>query len=176
MQGNLTQQLRRTLLHCYSVPRRWTPYSSSGRGWCSFVTQRLTCLLPPPKYVFPDSLNPVIDCFSVQFGLPKFDIYRVICGVLEEDGRVTEAIELFQQMQLELGEDMSIHDERAQWELGEHCRDQCNQRLTEHGTQVFNCDAQRGWRSSATLRWILRATTKQPDTSRLYCHSTRGTG
>ena len=47
-----------------------------------------------------------------------FIIYRTICEILEEDGRLTEAVEFFQQMQNELREDTDLQDERVQWEHG----------------------------------------------------------
>ena len=132
--------------------------------------------MPLPRYGLRDSLILDIERLSVQFKFTRFDIFRVICDVLEGDGRVMEAIECFQQMQRELGEETSIDNERAQWELSERYRDQCNQGLTKHGTQVFSGDVQTGWRSSATPRWILGGTMKLPNTSRLYCRSTRWTG
>ena len=58
-----------------------------------------------------------IDILSVQFKLPRFLVYRVICDILEGDDRLTQAIECFRQMQNELPEDTSSHDGRAQWEL-----------------------------------------------------------
>ncbi|KAH0831382.1 hypothetical protein J3R83DRAFT_14045 [Lanmaoa asiatica] len=56
---------------------------------------------------------------AAKFKLPRFDIYRAICNVLEGDGRVTEAIECFRQMQSELREDTGECDEHTHWELGE---------------------------------------------------------
>ena len=44
-------------------------------------------------------------------------MYRVVCDILEGDGRVTEAITPFQQMQSELPGDTGAHDGRAEWEL-----------------------------------------------------------
>jgi hypothetical protein len=58
------------------------------------------------------------DILSVQFKVPRFLAYRVTCDILKGDGRVTQAIECFRQMQNELAEDTSAHDGRAQWELG----------------------------------------------------------
>ena len=49
-------------------------------------------------------------------------VYRAICDILEQDGRITEAIGCFRQMQAELTEDSNIHDERIQWELSEWSR------------------------------------------------------
>ena len=99
--------------------------------------------MPLLRYGLHARLYLVIDSISIQFKLARFDVYRVVCAVLEGDGRVTEAIECFHQMQRELGDDMNIHNERAQWELSEHYREPCNQTSSEHRKQVFNGDAQR---------------------------------
>ena len=74
--------------------------------------------VPLPRYALHESMKPVIDSRPVQFKLPRFVIYHVICNILERDGRVMEAIEYFRQMQSELSVDTSVHDERAQWEYG----------------------------------------------------------
>ncbi|KAH0826754.1 hypothetical protein J3R83DRAFT_5164 [Lanmaoa asiatica] len=55
---------------------------------------------------------------ATKFQVPRFAIYQAICDVLEEDGRVTEAINYFHQMQSELSGGMSTHSERVRWELG----------------------------------------------------------
>jgi hypothetical protein len=55
---------------------------------------------------------------AAKFKLPRVFIYRVMCDMVEGDGRITEAIECFRRMQSELSEDTSMHDERAQWERG----------------------------------------------------------
>ncbi|KAI9571804.1 hypothetical protein HD554DRAFT_1826569 [Boletus coccyginus] len=47
----------------------------------------------------------------------RFVVYRLICDILEQDGRFTEAVECFQQMQNELPVDAIVHDERVGWEL-----------------------------------------------------------
>jgi len=46
-------------------------------------------------------------------------VYRVMCDILERDGRLTEALRCFRQMQNELAEDAVVCDERVEWELGE---------------------------------------------------------
>ena len=74
--------------------------------------------MPLPRYAFHQSLKPEIESRSIQFKLPRFVIYRVICDMLEGDGCVMEAIDCFRQMQSELSEDTSMHDERVQWERG----------------------------------------------------------
>ena len=58
------------------------------------------------------------DILSVQFKLPRFLVYRVVCDILEGDGRLTQAIECFRQMPNDLAENTGAHDGRAQWELG----------------------------------------------------------
>ena len=73
--------------------------------------------MPQSRYALRDGSNIGSDILSVQFKLPSFLVYRVICDILEGDGRLTQAIECFRQMQNELPEDTGSHDERAQWEL-----------------------------------------------------------
>ncbi|KAG8214231.1 hypothetical protein J3R82DRAFT_11038 [Butyriboletus roseoflavus] len=72
---------------------------------------------------------------AAKFKLPRFVIYRVICDILEGDGRVTEAVECFRQMQSEL-EDRSTHDWRAQWELD--FRGRCVEKLEKLGDTAMN--------------------------------------
>ena len=48
-----------------------------------------------------------------------FIVLRVICETLEGEGRLTEAVECFQQIESELREDTGTRDERVQWEHGE---------------------------------------------------------
>ena len=71
-----------------------------------------------PRYALHESLKAEVHSRSVQFKLPRLVIYRVICDILAGDGRVMEAINCFRQMESELSEDTSMHDERAQWERG----------------------------------------------------------
>ena len=73
--------------------------------------------MPRPRYVLRDGSNTDDDILLVQFKLPRFLVYRVICEILEEDGRLTQAIECFRQIQSEVPEDTSTHDGRAPWEL-----------------------------------------------------------
>ena len=60
--------------------------------------------------------------FPNQFKLPNFVTYRTICDVLEELGRISEAIKCFLQFQTELGDDTGNRDGQAQSELGEGSR------------------------------------------------------
>ncbi|KAN0082589.1 hypothetical protein V8E55_008384 [Tylopilus felleus] len=52
-----------------------------------------------------------------EFKVPKFVLYRVICDILDDNGRLTEAFDCFQKMQDELHENTDGYEERAQWEL-----------------------------------------------------------
>ncbi|KAI9571085.1 hypothetical protein HD554DRAFT_2214537, partial [Boletus coccyginus] len=54
---------------------------------------------------------------ATKFGVPGFVVYRVICDILEREGRIVEAVECFQQMQSELPDGAGVRDERAEWEL-----------------------------------------------------------
>jgi hypothetical protein len=56
---------------------------------------------------------------AIQFLSPKFRLYRAVCDVLQEDDRVTEAIEYFRKMKDDLLEETHALDDRPQWELGE---------------------------------------------------------
>ena len=49
----------------------------------------------------------------------KVAVYHAICDVLEGDGRITEAIEYFREMQNQLAQDTDVGNERARWERGE---------------------------------------------------------
>ena len=73
--------------------------------------------MPQSRYALRDGSNMDSDILSVQFKPPRFLVYCVVCDILERDGRLTEAIECFRQMQNELPEDTGSHDGRAQWEL-----------------------------------------------------------
>jgi len=64
------------------------------------------------------TLNMDSDIPSVQFKVPRFVVYRVICDILEGGGRLTEAVECFRQLQNALPEETSTHSERLEWERG----------------------------------------------------------
>ena len=75
--------------------------------------------VPLLRCALRDILALDIESLAVQFQLPRLDIYRVICNILEGDGRILEAVECLRRMRSELEVDTTINDERAQWELGE---------------------------------------------------------
>ena len=52
----------------------------------------------------------------LQFQVPKLLVYRTVCDVLEQDSRLTEAVQCFQIMQNDLTEDTSTY---MVWEVGE---------------------------------------------------------
>ncbi|KAI9455958.1 hypothetical protein HD554DRAFT_2317618 [Boletus coccyginus] len=68
---------------------------------------------------------------ATKFKVLRFIVYRVICDILERDGRLVEAVECFQQMQNELPEDAGVRDEREKWELGFKAR--CMKALEKNG-------------------------------------------
>ena len=57
-----------------------------------------------------------VDFLSLQFQIPKLLVYQAVCDVLEQDGRLTEAIQCFQKMLNDLTEDTSAY---MAWEVGE---------------------------------------------------------
>ena len=57
-----------------------------------------------------------VDFLSLQFQIPKLLVYQAVCDVLEQDGRLTEAVQYFQKMQSDLIEDASMY---TAWEVGE---------------------------------------------------------
>ena len=50
-----------------------------------------------------------VDFLSLQLQIPKLLVYQAVCDVLEQDGRLTEAIQCFRKMQNDLTEDMSTY-------------------------------------------------------------------
>ena len=57
-----------------------------------------------------------VDFLPLQFQIPKLLVYQAVCDVLEQDGRLTEAIQCFHKMQNDLTEDTSTY---TAWEVGE---------------------------------------------------------
>ena len=55
----------------------------------------------------------------MKFMLSRFIIYRTICEQLDTLNRITDATECFHQMTSELGEEINLHGEQAEWVLGE---------------------------------------------------------
>ncbi|KAI9567133.1 hypothetical protein HD554DRAFT_1027555 [Boletus coccyginus] len=68
---------------------------------------------------------------SAKFKVPRFVVYRVICDTLEGDGRLTEAVECFRQLQNALPEEMAMHGERVEWERD--FRGRCVEQLEKLG-------------------------------------------
>ncbi|KAI9454841.1 hypothetical protein HD554DRAFT_2042943 [Boletus coccyginus] len=68
---------------------------------------------------------------ATKFKVPRFVVYRVICNILEQDGRLTEAVECFLQMEKELPEDAGVGNERVEWELD--FRRRCAEKLEKLG-------------------------------------------
>ncbi|KAF8547368.1 hypothetical protein OG21DRAFT_1490282 [Imleria badia] len=68
---------------------------------------------------------------AAKFTVPRFVVDRVICEILEGDGRFTEAAECFRQMRNELREDTNMQNQRAQWQ--DAFRDRCIEKLEKLG-------------------------------------------
>ena len=62
------------------------------------------------------TLDPNVDTLLLQFQVPKLLAYQAVCDVLEQDGRLMEAIQCFQKARNDLREDTSTH---TVWEVGE---------------------------------------------------------
>jgi hypothetical protein len=54
----------------------------------------------------------------IQFKLPRFRVYQVVCDVFEGENRLAEAMECFRKAQSEMLEDTLTLNDRSQWELG----------------------------------------------------------
>ena len=57
--------------------------------------------------------------FLAQYMFPRFTIYCALCDILEREGKITEAIGCFRQMQSDATVGASVRNERAGWELSE---------------------------------------------------------
>ncbi|KAI9461366.1 WD40-repeat-containing domain protein [Boletus coccyginus] len=80
---------------------------------------------------------------ATKFKVPRFAVYRVICDALlgEGDGRLTEALKCFQQMQNELPGDEGVRDERAEWELD--FRGRCAEKLLVEKLREISRDSEK---------------------------------
>ncbi|KAI9461368.1 hypothetical protein HD554DRAFT_1519680 [Boletus coccyginus] len=80
---------------------------------------------------------------AAKFKVPRFAVYRVICdGLLGGgDGRLTEALKCFQQMQNELPGDEGVRDERAEWELD--FRGRCAEKLLVEKLREISRDSEK---------------------------------
>ena len=73
-----------------------------------------------PRFDFLGALLLNVDVtFLAQYMFLRFTIYCVLCGILEREGKITEAIECFRQMQSDATVGASVCTERAGWELSE---------------------------------------------------------
>ena len=69
-----------------------------------------------PRYASHNVPLMGVDFLSFQFQIPKLLVYQTVCDVMEQDGRLTEAIQFFQKMLNDLTEDTSTY---TVWEVGE---------------------------------------------------------
>ena len=68
---------------------------------------------------FKGTLDLNMNFLSLQFRVPKLLVYQTACNVLEQDGRLMEAIQCFQRAQDDLTEDANTY---TTWEIGEMIR------------------------------------------------------
>ena len=54
----------------------------------------------------------------VQFKVPRFVVYRVICDILEGDGHLTEAVECSCELHNAPPWETVMHTEQVEWEGG----------------------------------------------------------
>lgn len=55
----------------------------------------------------------------LEFMVPRYKIYRIICERLEILGHIVDASECFRQMVGELADETNVHDGQSEWILGE---------------------------------------------------------
>ena len=72
--------------------------------------------MPLPRYGCHSVPLMDADFLLLQFQIPKLPVYQAVCDVLEQDGRLTEAIQCFRKMQNNLTEDTRTY---TAWEVGE---------------------------------------------------------
>ena len=70
-----------------------------------------TAKAPPHNVPLMDA-----DFLSLRFQIPRLLVYQAICDVLEQDSRLTEAIQCFQKMQNDFAEDTCTY---TAWEVSE---------------------------------------------------------
>ena len=73
-----------------------------------------------PRYDLHGALLLNVDvAFLAQYMFPRFTIYCALCDILEREGKITEAIGFFRQMQSDATAGANVCNERAVWELSE---------------------------------------------------------
>ena len=79
--------------------------------------------MPQPRYDLHEALLLNVHMtFLAQYMFPRFTIYCALCDILEREGKITEAIGCFRQMQSDATVGASVCNERARWELSEWSR------------------------------------------------------
>ncbi|KAH0826747.1 hypothetical protein J3R83DRAFT_5154 [Lanmaoa asiatica] len=139
IRGNklIMEWLARFTLQCVTTLERVGDEASNAKKLDEAVAAYSTAILLSPSnpntvltkwasiILIHSTMNKALSA-ATKFQVPRFAIYRTICNVLEEDGRIKEAIDCFRQMRSELSEDTSTNDERVQWELGGWLQQQCS--------------------------------------------------
>ncbi|KAG6372499.1 hypothetical protein JVT61DRAFT_7605 [Boletus reticuloceps] len=78
-----------------------------------------------------------IENVGLQFTLSGVEVYRALCERLETINRIADAVECFQEMTNELGEETTgLHGEHLAWALGERRASCLVHSLTEHSVRL----------------------------------------
>ena len=118
--------------------------------------------MPLPRYAFHNVPLTDVDFLSLQLQIPKLLVYQAICDVLEQDGRLTEAIQCFQKMQNDLTKDTSMY---TAWEVGEWVQGGLSiQGHSKYSEQTFDVAVRKSWKIWAMHRWTLKNTTRLSNT------------
>ena len=114
----MKEDWRPTQVHYPLVLRAQTVYYSSGQIRCCIATQLRRCWVLQPRCDSHGALLLNVDVtFLAQYMFPRFTIYCALCDILEREGKITEAIGCFRQMQSDATVGVSVCNERAGWEL-----------------------------------------------------------
>ena len=116
--------------------------------------------MPLPRYGSHSVPLMDVDFLLLQFWIPKLLVYQAVCDVLEQDGRLTEAIQCFRQMQNDLTEDMSTY---TAWEVGEWVQGSV-QGCSKYSRQPFGVAVRRSWKIWVIQRRTLKNTTRPSNT------------
>ena len=95
-----------------SLLREWAKAALAGHSWKDSLVAAANASI-----LFCPGILRAIDTFDLQFVVPRFTIYQVICERLETIHNITHASECFRQMENELARE--IQGMEAKWVLGE---------------------------------------------------------
>jgi tetratricopeptide (TPR) repeat protein len=117
--------------------KEWAKATLAGGSWKNALVTAASVSI---SFFFNLPSRP--DTLGLEFVVPRFTIYLIICECLQTIGRITDASECVRQMVDELVGQANAHDEQVQWVLGEWSRIPCG--------CVFNFK----WRCSGKLEGL----------------------